>query len=178
MNDILRSYTADAPIVVDVDSLLLYLKPFQKARQYTKIKAYGNYFQVEDETFSRMQMYNSSFTSVFDVSITNAQDVLVNYVWLLKDILKLNYGSMCTPVIFLRLSYATILCTTKPMQYSCCCSCLQVIFQLLFSPLSVMKSKRISSTQPCINYCTTCSYYYTMKLILIGQNDYKVGKQK
>jgi hypothetical protein len=52
MNGTLRSYTTDAPTAVDVDSLLLYLKPFQKARRYTKIKAYGNHFQVEDETFS------------------------------------------------------------------------------------------------------------------------------
>jgi hypothetical protein len=49
-----------------------------------------------------MQMYNSGFAYIFDVPTTNARDMLENYIVVLKNILKLNYGSMCTPVILVR----------------------------------------------------------------------------
>jgi hypothetical protein len=64
------------------------------------MKAFGNHFRVEDETFSGMQTYNSGFASVFDVPIINTHDVSVNNVGVLKDILKLNYRSMHISVIF------------------------------------------------------------------------------
>jgi hypothetical protein len=54
MNGTLRRYAAKAPTAIDVDSLLLCTKPSQKAMQYIKIKALGNHFRVEDETFSQM----------------------------------------------------------------------------------------------------------------------------
>jgi hypothetical protein len=98
----LRMFAADAPNAVDVDSLLLCTKPSQKAMRYTKMKAFGNHFRVEDEATSRMQTYDSGIASVFVVSTEDARDVSVNYVGVLKDVLKLDYGPMREPVILLR----------------------------------------------------------------------------
>jgi hypothetical protein len=95
-------FAADIPNAVDVDSLLLYTKPSQKAMRYTKMKAFGNHFRVEDEATSRIQTYNSGIASIFAVSTEDAQDVSVNYVGVLKDILKVDYGPMRQPVILLR----------------------------------------------------------------------------
>jgi hypothetical protein len=98
----MRTYAADAPTEVDVDSLLLCTKPSQKAMRYTKMKAFGNHFRVLDDTTNRMKTYDSGITSVFDVPTEDARNVSVNYVGVLKDILKLDYGPMRTPVILLR----------------------------------------------------------------------------
>ena len=95
----MRTYAADAPTEVDEDSLLLCTKLSQKAMRYAKVKAFGNHFRVLDNTTSQMQTYDSSIAFVFDVSIKDAQDVLVNYVGVLRDILKLDYGPMRTPIV-------------------------------------------------------------------------------
>jgi hypothetical protein len=66
------------------------------------MKAFGNHFCVDDDTSRRLQTYNSGVASVFHVPIEDARDVAVNYVGIVKDILKLNYRSVHTPVILLR----------------------------------------------------------------------------
>jgi hypothetical protein len=86
----------------DVDRLLMCTKPSPKATRFTCMKAFGNHFCVEDETSSRLQTYNSSVASVFHVPTEDARDVAVNYVGVVKDILKLDYGLVHTPVILLR----------------------------------------------------------------------------
>jgi hypothetical protein len=48
----IRSYEADVPSSVDLDTLLLVTKPSQRATRYTKIKAFGNHFRVDDEASS------------------------------------------------------------------------------------------------------------------------------
>jgi hypothetical protein len=87
----MRNHADEAPIAVDVDTLLLCTRPSQKATRYTKMKAYGNHFKVQDESSSRMQTYNSGVASMFDVPTEDARDVLENYVGVLKDKLKLDY---------------------------------------------------------------------------------------
>jgi hypothetical protein len=98
----MRTYAANAPTEVDVDSLMLCTKPSQKAMRYTKMKAFENHFRVLDDTTNRMQTYDSGIASVFDVPTEDAQDVSINYVGMLRDILKLDYEPMLTPVILLR----------------------------------------------------------------------------
>jgi hypothetical protein len=49
-----------------------------------------------------MQMYDSRVASIFDVPTKDARNVLVNFVGMLKDVLKLNYGPLRNPVILLR----------------------------------------------------------------------------
>jgi hypothetical protein len=97
-----RNHADEAPTAVDVDTLLLCTRPSQKATRYTKMKAYGNHFRVHDESSSRMQTYDSGVASIFDVPTEDARDVSVNYVEVLKDILKLDYGPLRNPVILLR----------------------------------------------------------------------------
>jgi hypothetical protein len=57
---------------------------------------------VEDAAFVQFQTYDSGIASVFEVPTTNADEVSVNYVGVLKDILKLDYGPLHTPMIILR----------------------------------------------------------------------------
>jgi hypothetical protein len=83
----LRSIAVDVQSSINIHSLLLYMKPSQKAVQYTKKKVFGNHFRNEDETSSWMQMYNSGITSLFDLPIEDARDLLVNYVGVLKDMM-------------------------------------------------------------------------------------------
>jgi hypothetical protein len=98
----LRTFGVDDAADVDVDSLLLSMKPAQKAMRYTKMKTFGNHFRVMDETANRMQTFDSGIASVFDVPVEDEQDVSVNFVGVLKDILKLDYGPVRTPIILLR----------------------------------------------------------------------------
>jgi hypothetical protein len=85
----------------DVDRLLMCTKPSQKATRFIRMKAFGNHFCVEDETSSRLQTYDSGIASVFHVPIEDARDVAVNYVGVVKDILKLDYRPVHTLVILL-----------------------------------------------------------------------------
>jgi hypothetical protein len=48
MSSAFRRYTANVPTAVDVDTLLLDTKPSQKAMRYTKMKAFGNHFRVDN----------------------------------------------------------------------------------------------------------------------------------
>jgi hypothetical protein len=78
------------------------MKPSQKATRYIRMKAFGNHFRVDDDTANRLQTYDSEVASVFQVPGEDATDVAVNYVGVVKDILKLDYGPVHTPVILLR----------------------------------------------------------------------------
>jgi hypothetical protein len=97
----IRNYATDVENEVDVDTLLLCAKPSQRAIWYTKMRAFGHHFRVDDEAASRLQTYNSSIASIFNVPTKDARDVSVNYVGVVKDILKLNYGALHNPVILL-----------------------------------------------------------------------------
>jgi hypothetical protein len=63
---------------------------------FTKMKAFGNHFRVEDAASAKLQTYDSSIAFVFEVPTANAEEVSVNYVEVLKDILKLDYGPLHT----------------------------------------------------------------------------------
>jgi hypothetical protein len=95
-----QSTELDVNNAEDMDRLLLTTKPSQKATRYTRMKAFGNHFRVDDESSGRMQTYDSGVASVFETS--DAQTVSVNYVGVLQDILKLDYGPLHTLIILLR----------------------------------------------------------------------------
>jgi hypothetical protein len=63
------------------------------------MKAYGNHFRMEDSKGNQLQTYDSGVASVFDVPTLDAANVSMNFVGVLKDILKLDYGLMHTHVI-------------------------------------------------------------------------------
>jgi len=57
---------------------------------------------VEDSESSQLQTYDSGVAFVFNVPTFYATSVSMNFVGVLKDILKLYYGPLHTPVIILR----------------------------------------------------------------------------
>jgi hypothetical protein len=53
-----------------------------------------------------MQTYDSEIASVFEVPTIHATDVSVNYVRVVKDIFKLDYGPISRPIVLLRYQWA------------------------------------------------------------------------
>jgi hypothetical protein len=49
-----------------LDVVLLCSKPSQVAMQYTRMKAYGNHFRVEDLKNRLLQTFNSGIASMFE----------------------------------------------------------------------------------------------------------------
>ena len=86
----------------DMDRVLLCGRPSQLATRYTRMKAYGNHFRVEDRQSSTLQTYDSGVASVFHIASMESASTQLPYVGVLKDILKLDYGPLRTPVIIFR----------------------------------------------------------------------------
>jgi hypothetical protein len=57
---------------------------------------------VEDSKSNQLLTYDNGVASVFDVPTLDAVSVSMNFVGVLKDILKLDYGPVHTPIIILR----------------------------------------------------------------------------
>jgi hypothetical protein len=106
VQEILETEDLDVNKAEDFDKLLLSMKPSQRAIRYCRMKAFGNHFRVEDAASTRMQTYDSGVASVFTVPTADARDVSVNYVGVLKDILKLDYGPLSSPIVLLRCQWA------------------------------------------------------------------------
>jgi hypothetical protein len=66
------------------------------------MKVFGNHFRVGHPGSELLQTYDSGVVSVFEVPTTEANDVSVNYVGVVKDILKLDYGPLSRPIVLLR----------------------------------------------------------------------------
>jgi hypothetical protein len=90
----------------DFDKLLLCTKSLLRAIYYCTMKAFGNHFWMEDEASTLMLSYNSNVASVFQVSTTDARDVFINYIKVVKDILKLDYGLLFTSIVLLKCQWA------------------------------------------------------------------------
>ena len=86
----------------DMDRFLLSKNPSQRATRYTRVTAFGNHFQVEDDSTRHLLSYNSGVASVFQEAAENAEESSVNYVGVLKDVLELDYGALSTKIILLR----------------------------------------------------------------------------
>jgi hypothetical protein len=87
--------------VEEMDLRLLCRRPSHRATRYTGMKAFGNHFRVQDRRTDHLLTYDSDVASIFDVPSENAREVSINYVGILKDILKLDYGPLQTPVILM-----------------------------------------------------------------------------
>jgi hypothetical protein len=61
---------------------------------------------VGDPDSKQLQTYDSRVASIFEVPTTEATDVSVNYVGVVKDILKLDYGPLSRPIVLLRCQWA------------------------------------------------------------------------
>jgi hypothetical protein len=82
----------------EMDLRLLSWKPSQRATRYLRMKAYRNHFRVDDPTTTQLQTYDSGVASIFHVPTEDAREVSINYVGVLKDILKLDYEPLHTHV--------------------------------------------------------------------------------
>jgi hypothetical protein len=59
------------------------------------MKAYGNHFRVEDPKNRLLQTFDSGIVSMFEQQIVDVKDQMsIQYVGVLKDILKLDYGHL------------------------------------------------------------------------------------
>ena len=86
-----------------IDRILLVSRPSQKATRYTRMRAFGNHFRVEDSQSALMQTYDNGVAIVFEMPTADSQsEVSLCYVGVLQDILKLDYGPLRTPIILFR----------------------------------------------------------------------------
>jgi hypothetical protein len=106
VRNLLETEDVDVNEPEDFDKLLLCMKPSQRATRYQRMKAFGNHFRVEDDASIRMLTYDSRVASVFKVPTEDATDVSINYVGVVKDILKLDYKPMSRPIILMRYQWA------------------------------------------------------------------------
>lgn len=102
MSNAVQELDLDMRNAEDRDRLQLSRKPSQRATRYSRIKAFGNHFRVDDSNTVELKSYNSGVASVFEQPTENVVDESVNYVGVLKDILLLDYGGLSTQIILLR----------------------------------------------------------------------------
>jgi hypothetical protein len=88
-----------------MDRFLLCTKPSQRATRYGRMKAFGNHFRAENSVTAQMQTYDIGIASIFQVPGADTTEMSLNYVGVVKDILKLDYGPLHTPVILLQCSW-------------------------------------------------------------------------
>ena len=98
----MRDADLDLRNQTDMDRFLLSKKPVQRATRYTRVTAFGKHFRVEDESTTHFMSYNSGVASVFQEPSSHMEDSSVNYMGVLKDILKLDYGTLSMRIILLR----------------------------------------------------------------------------
>ena len=97
-----RNHAVDPNYEDDMDMVMMCTRLSRLATRYTRMKACGNHFRVEDTQSITLKTYDNGVASVFHMPAMGSKEVTLNYVGVLKDILKLNYGPLRTPVILLR----------------------------------------------------------------------------
>jgi hypothetical protein len=102
IKDVVRNHYVDPNDEDDMDRVMMCSRPSRLATRYTRMKAYGNHFRVEDPQSMALKTYDSGVASVFHMPSVGSEEVTLNYVGVLKDIPKLDYGPLRTPVILLR----------------------------------------------------------------------------
>jgi hypothetical protein len=100
IKDSVHNQPMDPKNADDIDKVMMCSRPSQLATQYTRMKAYENHFRVEDQQSMTLKNYDSGIASMFHMPSVGSEEVTLNYMGVLKDILKLNYGPLRTPVIF------------------------------------------------------------------------------
>lgn len=85
-----------------MDYFLLNKKPAQRATRYAQVIAFGNHFQVEDDSTRYLLSYNNGVASVFHETGGNVEESSVNSVGVLQDVLELDYGALTMKIILLR----------------------------------------------------------------------------
>ena len=68
IKDVVHRQPVDPNNTDDMDRVLLCSRPSQIATRYTRMKAYGNHFRVEDRQSATLQTYDSGVASVFHIA--------------------------------------------------------------------------------------------------------------
>ncbi len=102
MKNVVHGQPMDFGNLEDIDMVLLCSRPSQTIIRYTQMKAYGNHFKVEDSRSCSLQKIDNGVAFVFDMPTVDVHEVFVNYVGILKDIFKLDYGLVHNPMIIFR----------------------------------------------------------------------------
>jgi hypothetical protein len=84
IKDVVHRYPVDPNNENDMDQVLLYSRPLQLTTLYTRMKAYGNHFRVEDQQSGTLQTFDSGVASVFHISSLEPKSTTLNYVEVLK----------------------------------------------------------------------------------------------
>jgi hypothetical protein len=102
IKDVVRNHHVDPNDEDDMDRVMMCSRPSRLATRYMRMKAYGNHFRVEDPQSMTLKTYDSGVASVFYMPSVGSEEVTLNYVGVLNDILKLDYGPLRILVILLR----------------------------------------------------------------------------
>jgi hypothetical protein len=97
----------------DQDVVVLSIPPNIKACSYKKIKAYGSYFCMDDQTSVGCVTYDNGVASFFshnNVDDNHHPSRQLQYVGVFKDILELDYGTMSTPIILFQCDWVQKIC--------------------------------------------------------------------
>ncbi len=102
----IRTHIANGSTIEDKDVMHLSMKPKPIALRYTKMKAYGNHYRVnEGGAKTTMATYDSRVTSIFQQPQTTHEGTTlgsIQYVGVLKDIILLDYGPISQPMVLFK----------------------------------------------------------------------------
>jgi hypothetical protein len=65
IKDVVRNHPIDPNDEDDMNRVLMCSRPSQLTTRYTRMKAYGNHFRVEDQQSRTLKTYDSGVASVF-----------------------------------------------------------------------------------------------------------------
>ncbi len=107
LREAIQTHQLANDVAIDTDLVNLSVTPSFTALSYKKIKAYGNHFLIEDQSTNMLVTYDSGVASVFQQSEGSEDVVLgvIQYVGILKQILKLDHGPMSSPIVLFRCSW-------------------------------------------------------------------------
>jgi hypothetical protein len=66
------------------------------------MKAYENHFKVEDLKSNSMQTFDNGVASIFDMSTIDARNLSLNFVEVIKDTFKLDYGHLHVLIVIFK----------------------------------------------------------------------------
>jgi hypothetical protein len=107
----IRTYIANGGTIKNKDVMHLLMKPKSIALRYTKMKAYGNHYRVnEGDAETTMATYDFRVASIFQQPQATHQGTTlgsIQYVGVLKNIILLNYGPISLPMVFFKYDWVT-----------------------------------------------------------------------
>jgi len=104
MQNVIQEHWHRKMALEDPDIDALSCPPTRKTLRYQRLKAYGNHFRVNECYMEGMVNFDCGVASIFGQWQAHMGDehALIHYVGVLKDILRLDYGPISTPIILMQ----------------------------------------------------------------------------